>query len=85
MTGWGDPFYLKFWVKKLTALERTISPIFALFLPVAPQPWHEKVNTIKSITRFQWAQDEHRKLSLGFQGVRDSKTQSVQNLNNKLR
>jgi len=37
MIGAGDPFHLKFWIK-LTALERTKSPIFDFFSLVAPQP-----------------------------------------------
>jgi len=39
MTGGGDPFYLKFWVKVTALGVRTKSPIFNLFSLVVPQPY----------------------------------------------
>ena len=85
MIGWGDPFYLKFWIK-LTALERNRRFSISFRSYIATHPYSEKVSLtlIRSALRaFQWVQDEHHTLSLSRQG--GSKTQSVQNLNNKLR
>ena len=64
------------------------SPIVDLFSLVAPQPEHlakkVQLTPVESLlSDFQWAQDEHRTLSL--RPERGSETQSVQNLNNKLR
>ena len=77
MIGGGDPCFLKFWVK-LTALEQN-----RRFSIVAPQRKKVQLTIIESPLRaFQWAQDEHRTLSLS-PPKGGSKTQSVQNLNNK--
>jgi len=54
------------------------------FLTIRDWPKSTQVSLIASTLRaFQWAQDEHRTLSLPPRG--GSKKQSVQNLNNKLR
>jgi len=64
------------------------SPIFDLFSLVARQPYDIAKKVLLTLIgsplrAFQWAQDEHRTLSLSPKG--GSKTQSVQNLNSKLR
>ena len=66
------------------------SPIFDLFSLVAPHLQHlaKKVQLIligSPLHAFQWAQDEHRTLFLTPLPKEGVKTQSVQNLNNKLR
>jgi len=81
--GGGRPVYLKFWIK-LTALEQNCR-----FSISFRSQWlsceKSSINTKRSpLCAFQWAQDEHRMLSLS-PPKGGSKMQSVQNLNNKLR
>ena len=69
--GGGVPFYLKFWVK-LTALERNcrFSIIFARSASAVTSSEKVKLSLIGSPLRaFQWAQYEHRTLSLSPQRV----------------
>ena len=68
MIGGGDHLYLKLWIK-LTALERNrqFSIFFARSDSAVTPSEKSSINTNrKSTTRFQWAQDEHRTLSLSF-------------------
>jgi len=67
MISGGDPFYLKFWIK-VTALERNCR-FFDLFArsdsAVTPSEKKLQLTLIGSaLCAFQWAQDEHRTLSL---------------------
>ena len=65
MVGGGHPFYLIFWVR----LVGVKLPIFDLFSPIVLHPQHleKKVQLTvigSPLHSFQWAQDEHRTLSL---------------------
>ena len=87
MVGRGDPFNRKFWVNQ-PPLERNrqfCTDIHSLRLSRNTYAKKVHLTLIGSPLRaFHWAQDEYHTLSLSPKG-RGSKTQSVQNLNNKLR
>jgi len=79
MIGGGDPFYLKFWVKlTATALGRNrrfFISIFARSASAVTPSEKVQLTLIGSPPRaFQWAQDEHRTLSLSLQiGLKNAK------------
>jgi len=78
----GNHFYLKFWIK-VTVLERNRSFFARSDSAVKPSEKVQLTLIGSPLRAFEWAQDEHRTLSLSLQRV--ARRRSVRNLNNKLR